>query len=183
MFSMFTKINRPTIPDFKRMSDKDILKMLVEKKPKALEHLYDKYGAAMFTITFKLAGDKAIAEKIFIDAFVELHEKKILADVTNGLCIFVLRHTYNFAIAQLKVYGINPTAFNQGSLCEVIDLLCTKCITIKQVASQLGITEAAAKKKLQGEFHWLRYQKGNTECKENQQTKLLEANYDNNLDN
>jgi hypothetical protein len=183
MFSKFTKINRPIIPDFKRISDKDIIQLLAEKNPKAFEHLYDKYSAAMFTITYKLVGDNSIAEKIFIDAFVELHEKKILANVTNGLCIHVLRHTYNFALQQLKKKEVYPPAIKQDSLCEVIDLLCTKCLTIKQVASRLSITEAAAMKKLQGEFQWLRNQKTNTVCKEDQQTKLLEADYDNNSDN
>ena len=171
------------ITDLKRISDKDILRMLAEKKPKAWEHLYDKYGTAMYTITYKLAGDKTIAEKIFIDAFVELHEKKILADVANGLCTRVLRHTYNFAIAQLKNYGIHSTAINQALLYEVIDLLCTKCSTIKQVASHLSITEAAAKKKLQHEFYWLRNQKGNPPCNTNQQTILQQPDYFKNSNN
>lgn len=182
MFSQFTKIKRPIIPDLKRMSDIDIIQMLVEKNPKAFEHLYDKFSAAMFTITYKLVGDNSIAEKIFIDAFVELHEKKILANVTKGLCIHVLRHTYNFALAELEKKGIYPPAIKQDSLCEVIDLLCTKCLTIKQVAYRLSITEAAAIKKFQGEFQWLRNQKRNTVCKEDQQTKLLEADYDNSSD-
>ena len=171
------------ITDLKRISDKDILRMLAEKNPKAWEHLYDKYGTAMYTITYKLSRDKTIAEKIFIYAFVELHEKKILADVANGLCTLVLRHTYNFAIAQLKNYGIHSTAINQALLYEVIDLLCTKCSTIKQVASHLSITEAAAKKKLQHEFYWLRNQKGNPACNTNQQRILQQPDYYSNSDN
>lgn len=171
--------------DFKRVSDTDILCMVADKNPAAWEHLYTKYGAAMFTIVHKLANDDVIAEKIFMDAFVELHEKKILANVTNGLCILLLRYTHGFTTMQLKSYGMLPTILNSLFNYEVINLLCTTCHTIKEVALQLNSTEAAAMKKLQDEFYLLRNQKGNadTVCKANKPMELLYPDYLNNPNN
>ena len=143
------------------ISDKDILYMLAEKRPQAWEYLYNKYAPAMYGMIHNLAGEKLLAEKILIAAFVHLKKEWNFLKITNALCVRLLRYTYDFAIRQLKNYGIHPGESNRKVNAEVIDLLCSKCSSINEVASHLNSTTQEATKKLQTEFYSLRSQHGN----------------------
>lgn len=143
------------------ISDKDILYMLAEKQPQAWEYLYDKYAPVMYGMIHNLAGEKPLAEKILIAAFVQLKKEWNFLKITNALCARLLRYTYDFAIRQLKSYGIHPGESSREVNANVIDLLCTKCSSINEVACHLNSTTQEATKKLQTEFYSLRNQHGN----------------------
>jgi|GEM_PF-924392 len=146
-----------------KMSDRHFPSMLAENNLKAWEHLYDKYAPAMYGIICNLTEDEVVAEEILTGAFLQIKEKKTFLENGHALCISLLRHTHNYALQQLKRQGINPKASSLSETATLINLLCTRHDSLKEVAFICNITEEDAKKKLRLEFLELRNKKRSEE--------------------
>ena len=133
------------------ISDQTILSMIEEKNLEAWELLYDKYAPAMYGIICGLVNDRAIADDIFKEAFIQLKEKNILNKVTYALCPCLLRYTQKFAKEQLTQRGITVT---QDYLQEtsLVKIFCSQKPTVSEVASNFNITEKELKIKLRQEL-------------------------------
>ncbi len=142
-----------------KMSDQQVILLLLENNLLAWDSLYDKYSSAMYGIILNLTDDKTLAEEIFIPAFIQLKENQILANVKYALCPTLLIYTFNYTTKYLNQSGLNPKIFSPAEEVELIHLLCNQCNSIKKVASILNMTEEATKKKLRSEMLNLRNQK------------------------
>lgn len=138
------------------ISDEQMLNLIVDNDVKAWEYLYDKYAAAMYSITLHFTDNKEIANKIFSQAFLQLKEKNMLLKIRYALCSFLLRYTHNYASQYLKRWGISAVNNSKAVNSQLIHLLCTQCNSIKEAAFKLNITEETAIKNLQREFLVLR---------------------------
>jgi len=142
-----------------KILDQSIITLIKENNILAWEKLYDKYAACMYGLICNLTDDKTLAEQIFVSAFIELKEKKILSNVKHALCMPILRHTFSYATERLKEYGLNPKSFTEKEEVKIIHLLCTQCNSLEEVSSMLNMSEEETKKKLRSELQNLRYQK------------------------
>lgn len=138
------------------ISDEQMLNLIADNDVKAWEYLYDKYAAAMYSITLHFTDNKEIANKTFTEAFLQLKEKNKLLKIRCALCPFLLRYTHNYASQYIKKWGINVVPKIKAVDSQLIHLLCTQCNSIKEAAFKLNITEATAIKNLQREFLVLR---------------------------
>ena len=138
-----------------KISDKNILLMISENKLEAWRHLYDKYASLMFGVICNLTDDRALAEDIFKETFLQLKEKNILSRVTYSLCSVLLRHTHITARQQLKEKGISikKDQINENL---IINILCSQNLTLKELAEKKKLNEVEARKKIRAEFLELR---------------------------
>ena len=134
------------------LSEKQIITMFQENNPLAWRSLYVKYAAAMYGLICSLTDDKLLAEQIFINAFIQLKEQGTLLKIKYALCAILFRHTYSYAITNLKQVGINPKTLNPSKETKLIHLLTTECNSINEAASLLTITLTETKKRLHTEF-------------------------------
>ena len=141
---------------FRNIIDKQIFYLSASKKLTSWEGLYDEYAGIMYGMIYNLTGDKELAEKILLSFFVRLKKEGAILKIEHGLCIFLLRYTYNFTLQQLKSYHIQPIQCDRQLYPEVINLLCTKYSSVSEVASHINISEEEVVKKLQTEFYYLR---------------------------
>lgn len=148
----------------KNISSQNILsKILIEKNLQGWQLFYDKYAGAMYGCICMLTDDKAMAEKIFQEAFIHLKEKEILSGFNSAILPCLLRYTSKFAIDRLVRHGLKPKAANQFEENKLTHLLCSSCHSLKEAASILNITEEEARKKLHLEFLAFRDQNKNKE--------------------
>lgn len=142
-----------------KISDQQIITMLEESNLLAWEMIYDKYAPAMYGLICTLIEDKTLGEETFVAAFLQLKERQILSKVKYVLCPTVLRHTFSYTTKKLKALGINPRSYKPLEEVKLIHLLSTQCNSLKELASNLNITEEETKKKLRSELLNLRNQK------------------------
>ena len=109
----------------------------------------------MFGIICKLTDDRALAEDIFKETFLQLKEKNILSRVTYSLCSVLLRHTHITARQQLNERGISikKDQINENL---IINILCSQNLSLKELAEKKKLNEAEARKKIRAEFLELR---------------------------
>ncbi len=141
------------------LSDRHIIDMLQDNNMEAWNLLYEKYAASMYGIICKLTDDEIIAGEIFKEAFLQLKDTHILSKTTHSLCPFILRHTYNYTIKQLKQYGLNTTEQSPMDEINLIELLCTKSGSLTEASSILNLTVNETRFKLRNELLKFRNQK------------------------
>lgn len=96
-----------------KTSDLQIISMLKVNNLSAWEHLYDNYAASMYGLVCTLTDDKALAAEIFMAAFLQIKEKKILQNVKTGLAPVLLSYTFSHTTKHLKEIGIKPESLLQ----------------------------------------------------------------------
>ncbi len=96
-----------------KISDLQIISMLMVDHLLAWEQLYDQYAAPMYGLICALTDDKILAEEIFMDAFVQLKERKVLENTKTGLAPVLLGYTFSHATKHLKEIGIIPKSLLQ----------------------------------------------------------------------
>ena len=139
-----------------QISDTVILSLIKESNPKGWDVLYDKYAAVMYGVICTQTADKAPAEEILINLFIQLKHEDVLLKVNSVLSVCILRYTHCNTRRELKRRGINYTeTLTMGN--SVLDLLCSQYIDIKEVAAKLRVTEKELKRNLHKEFLMLRY--------------------------
>ena len=140
----------------KNISNEIIVSLLAENNLTGWKHIYTKYGAAMYGVINKLTPDKNLSEEILANVFGELKEKQNFSGPSHSLYAFLLRYTYNFAIAQINRKKVNLQANLYPDEKNIIELLCTKCASLNDAANTLNITNKEAILKLHEEFLGLR---------------------------
>ena len=144
-------------PTLKNISAQVILSTIRARKDlKGWQLFYDKYAAAMFGCICTLTEDNETAEKILMEAIVQLKEKEILPTFGHAFLPCLLKYTSDFAIQQLITQGIKPRENIFGDT-KLLFLICTRCHSLKEAAAILNITEKEAKEKLHAEFLTLRH--------------------------
>lgn len=125
--------------------------ILASKDLRGWQLFYDKYAAIMFGCICTLTDDNETAEKILLEAIVQLKEKEILPTFGHAFLPCLLKYTNDFAIQQLIKQGIKRRENIFGDT-KLLYLICTRCHLLKEAAAILNITEEEAKKRLQLEF-------------------------------
>ncbi|MDQ3052149.1 MAG: hypothetical protein M3Q95_14830 [Bacteroidota bacterium] len=141
------------------ISDRHIIDLLQENNLEAWKLLYDKYAASMYGMICKLTDDESIAGEIFKEAFLQLKDNHILSKTNYSLCPFLLRHTYNYAIKQLKQFGMQIKPLTPIEEASLIHFLCTQSVSLPEVSSILNMSEEETRVKLRHEFLNLRNQR------------------------
>ena len=131
-----------------KISDTEIISMLQENNLKGWEMLYDKYAPLMYGLVYDLTNSKPLAEQIFSNAFLRLKNVLSISEKRFALCGTILRHTYIYTIKQLRIQGMEVKPFKPEPGFNIIQLLCTQCNSLKEIASRFHISEAEAKKQL-----------------------------------
>jgi DNA-directed RNA polymerase specialized sigma24 family protein len=134
--------------------DADFMLKSVQKEGSSWAHFYDKYAPLMYGTILNMSGDKAIAEKILEEAFLELKDKEIPTSPCNDIRHWLLRHTYKLTLKHLKIRGLKAQPFNENY--PVINLFYFEEITLDEVATKLEITQQEVLKKLRAEFNHFR---------------------------
>ncbi len=144
-------------PPVKNISSQVILSTLFTNKDlRGWQLFYDKYAAVMYGCICSLTNDNQIAEKILLDAIVQLKEKEILQTFNNAFLPSLVKYTNDFTIQQLLKQGIEPKTEDTFQKTRVTYLMCKRCYSLKEAASRLNISEEETKKKLHLEFLDLR---------------------------
>ncbi|MEO5675418.1 MAG: hypothetical protein ABIQ74_12305 [Chitinophagales bacterium] len=123
---------------------------------KSWETLYDRYAPVMYGVISNLSKDKGFADEIFIKAFQQVIYNKIISRSTQGHCPELISYTYKFAIQQLLQHQIEPKKSTPAKTQSVLNLLFTRCGTLKEAAFFLNLSEDEVKRKLHEEFLELR---------------------------
>jgi len=82
--------------------------------------LYDKHGAVIYGICFKLAGNEKTAIEIFKKVFTEMPEKLHLWEMLDASLFpeaWIIKHTYKVALEYLEVTDVKAVLkeiFNPG---------------------------------------------------------------------
>lgn len=66
---------------YKKLSDKELIKLINRFDSRALEEIYERYSALLFTLVKKIVKDEDAAENIMIDVFSILWKKSSLFDL------------------------------------------------------------------------------------------------------
>lgn len=69
---------------FKDLSDLDLMKEIAKFESRALEELYDRYSALLYTLIKKIAPDKKTADEILVDVFIVVWRKILKFDFRTG---------------------------------------------------------------------------------------------------
>ena len=158
----------------KNISDRDMLLFLEDNNTVVWDKIYDKYAPAMYSVVTKLTDDSEIADKIFMDAFIQFKETHNVVKTTHSFCTQLLRYTYHYAIRYLTAVGINPKQSDPMLMATLIHLLCTQCSSLTEAASVLNITEEDARLKLRNELLEMRQQNKEAAYQTHQQEVFYE---------
>lgn len=123
---------------------------------KSWETLYDKYAPVMYGVISNLSKDTGLADEIFIKAFQQVIYNKIISRSTYGHCPALISYTYKFAIQQLLQHHIEPKKNTSAKTQSALNLLYTRCGSLKEAAFFLDLSEDEVKRKLHDEFLELR---------------------------
>ena len=89
--------------DIQRLADEDVMTLLADGNPDAFEVVYDRHGTAAFSLAYRIAGDRAVAEDITQDAFMSIWRSRLRFDPDRGSArTWVLGIVHNRAIDALR---------------------------------------------------------------------------------
>jgi RNA polymerase sigma-70 factor (ECF subfamily) len=58
--------------DIHRLADEELIVLVRDRNPDALEVIYDRHGGAAYSLAYRIAGDRSVAEDITQEAFVSI---------------------------------------------------------------------------------------------------------------
>ena len=97
-----------TRDDLYRLSDEDLMAVVDRKDPDAFEALYDRHGAAAYSLAYRIVGDRTTAEDTTQEAFFSIWRSKARYDRARGsVRSWVLSVVRNRAIDALRRGGAN----------------------------------------------------------------------------
>jgi RNA polymerase sigma-70 factor, ECF subfamily len=89
--------------DLDRLADEDLIPLVRERDPRALEVLYDRHGRQAYSLAYRIAGDRSSAEDVTQEAFVAIWRTSSGYDHTRGsVRAWVLTIVRNRAIDMLR---------------------------------------------------------------------------------
>jgi|DewCreStandDraft_1066081.scaffolds.fasta_scaffold00545_47 RNA polymerase sigma-70 factor (ECF subfamily) len=93
-------------PDYGDASDEEIMAAVAQRDPRALEALYDRYGAVVYSLARRLLSDPHRAEDVVQDIFLRLWDRPQLYVASRGqLLTWLLTLARNRAIDHLRAQG------------------------------------------------------------------------------
>ncbi|HXG42612.1 MAG TPA: sigma-70 family RNA polymerase sigma factor [Dehalococcoidia bacterium] len=92
--------------DYSEASDEELMAAVMERHPRALEGIYDRYGAVVYSLARRILGDAHRAEDVVQDVFLRLWDRPQLYVASRGqLLTWLLTMARNRAIDQLRAQG------------------------------------------------------------------------------
>jgi RNA polymerase sigma-70 factor (ECF subfamily) len=73
-----------TTTDLQRFADEDLMPLVERREPAAFEIVFDRHGAAAFSLAYRIVGDRARAEDITQEAFLSLWRSGARYDRARG---------------------------------------------------------------------------------------------------
>jgi RNA polymerase sigma-70 factor (ECF subfamily) len=104
--------------DIHRLADEELMGLLRDGDPQAFEALYDRHGRAAFSLAYRIAGDRNVAEDVTQEAFMSIWRSRVRYDRQRGSvrtwvlgivhhrAIDVLRHNTVHARRRASAEGI-----------------------------------------------------------------------------
>jgi RNA polymerase sigma-70 factor, ECF subfamily len=89
--------------DIRNLADEEVMQLVGEGDPRAFELLYDRHGAAAFSLAYRMVGDRVAAEDISQEAFLSIWRSRMRYDSARGsVRTWVLGIVHNRAIDALR---------------------------------------------------------------------------------
>jgi RNA polymerase sigma-70 factor (ECF subfamily) len=92
-----------TVPSDASFSDIELLRRIAAGDVEALGSLYDRHAAALMGVAMRILRDRALAEDLIHDVFVNLHERAARYDASRGSVLtWLASATRNLGIDRLR---------------------------------------------------------------------------------
>ena len=89
--------------DIRNLADEEVMQLVGEGDPRAFELLYDRHGAAAFSLAYRMVGKRAAAEDIVQEAFLSIWRSRMRYDPGRGsVRTWVLGIVHNRGIDALR---------------------------------------------------------------------------------
>ena len=93
----------PSTDDIRNLADEELLQLVQTGDPRAFELVYDRHGAAAFSLAFRISGERGAAEDITQEAFLSIWRTRARYDPTRGsVRTWVLGIVHHRAIDSLR---------------------------------------------------------------------------------
>ena len=104
------------MPEIKKYSEDELIRLLKIKEPSAFSYLYDNYSGALFGIIYKMLDDRQLAEDVLQEAFVKIWNNFSHYDSLKGrLFTWMLNIARNLTIDTIRSKGYRKQAKIQNS--------------------------------------------------------------------
>lgn len=101
--------------DFSKITDEDLLRLILHRQEAALSELYDRYGRLAYSLALNVLGDPASAEEVTQDVFLRIWERAETFQAGQGkLVTWLARIARNRAIDQLRRRKVRPEGNSLG---------------------------------------------------------------------
>lgn len=92
-------MRRLSRPDLRALADEELMAMVLDGEPRALEVIFDRHSGPAFSLAYRMCGRRAMAEDIVQDAFLSLWRTHSRYDHARGsVRSWVLMVVHNRAI-------------------------------------------------------------------------------------
>jgi RNA polymerase sigma-70 factor, ECF subfamily len=89
--------------DIRNFADEELMHLMQARDPRAFELVYDRHGAAAFSLAFRIAGERGAAEDITQEAFLSIWRTRARYDAARGsVRTWVLGIVHHRAIDSLR---------------------------------------------------------------------------------
>jgi RNA polymerase sigma-70 factor (ECF subfamily) len=89
--------------DIRSLADEELMHLMQARDPRAFELVYDRHGAAAFSLAFRIAGERGAAEDITQEAFLSIWRTRARYDAARGsVRTWVLGIVHHRAIDSLR---------------------------------------------------------------------------------
>jgi RNA polymerase sigma-70 factor, ECF subfamily len=89
--------------DIRNLADEEVMLLVQDGSPRAFELLYDRHGAAAFSLAYRMVGNRMMAEDISQEAFLAIWRSRLRYDQARGsVRTWVLGIVHNRAIDALR---------------------------------------------------------------------------------
>jgi RNA polymerase sigma-70 factor, ECF subfamily len=112
--------------DIRNLADEEVMQLVGDGSPLAFELLYDRHGAAAFSLAYRMVGDRVTAEDVSQEAFLSIWRSRMRYDPSRGsVRTWVLGIVHNRTIdapeqrrtIELAYFG----GFSHSQIAELLD--------------------------------------------------------------
>jgi RNA polymerase sigma-70 factor (ECF subfamily) len=94
--------------DIRNLADEEVMQLVGEGDPRAFELIYDRHGAAAFSLAYRMVGTRVTAEDITQEAFLSIWRSRLRYDQSRGsVRTWVLSIVHNRGIDALRRGTVN----------------------------------------------------------------------------
>jgi RNA polymerase sigma-70 factor (ECF subfamily) len=106
---MTAKAEEANAVDLSTLSDAELVALVTEKNPDALEVLYKRYSRIVYSFGLRIVGDPQIAEELLQEVFFRTWRQGALFQSNRGAFVtWLLSITHNMAIDELRKRNRRP---------------------------------------------------------------------------